>query len=297
MGGVAVAPLLPGLIQHLKGRMQGRRGPSPWQPYRELARLWTRSAVSPEGTTIVYRLAPAIVAASLAMAVLVVPVAGRAPAWPTGHDALVVVGLLALARFALALSSWDTSSGFALMCAARDLTLGVAVEGLLLLVIVIAALPAGSTDLLVAEQRRRGSRHLGGTLPLARGSRLHSRRHRRDRPPAGRQSRHSSRTDHDPRGTPLGVRGPRPRLPAVGGSRPPLGRAGPRLRAVPAPPRILRRPTPRARRRTAGAVCRPWRSSRAGRPRCGSCASPRLMATGAALCLLGLMAWFAGGTL
>jgi formate hydrogenlyase subunit 4 len=148
VGGVAVAPLLPGLIQHLKGRMQGRRGPSSLQPYRELARLWSRSAVAPEGTTIVYRLAPAFVAAALAMAVLVVPVAGRAPAWPTGHDALVVVGLLALARFVLALSSWDTGSGFALMSSARDLTLGVAVEGLLLLVIIIAALPAGSTDLL-----------------------------------------------------------------------------------------------------------------------------------------------------
>ena len=76
----------------------------------------------------------------------------------------MVVGLLALARFALALSSWDTGSGFALMGAARDLTLGVAVEGLLLLVIVIAALPAGSTDLLVAE-RRSGREPPSGQAP------------------------------------------------------------------------------------------------------------------------------------
>jgi formate hydrogenlyase subunit 4 len=157
VGGVAVAPLLPGLIQHLKGRMQGRRGPSPFQPYRELARLWTRSAVSPEGTTIAYRLAPAIVAASVALAVLVVPVAGLSPAWPTGNDALVLVGLLALVRFALALSSWDTGSGFGLMSVARDLTLGIAVEGLLLLVIVLAALPAGSTDLRSLSDAAAGS--------------------------------------------------------------------------------------------------------------------------------------------
>ena len=157
MGGIALAPLFPGLIQHLKGRLQGRRGPSPVQPYRELARLWTRNAVQPEGTTVVYRLAPPLVAASLAMAVLVVPVAGQAPPWPTGHDVLVVVGLLALARFALALASWDTGSGFALMGAARDLTLGVAVEGLLLLVVVIAALPAGNTDLLSLSNAAAGA--------------------------------------------------------------------------------------------------------------------------------------------
>ncbi|MHB8868782.1 MAG: respiratory chain complex I subunit 1 family protein [Thermoleophilia bacterium] len=147
VGGVALAPLLPGLIQNFKGRLQGRRGPSPVQPYRELARLWTRSSVSPEGVSVIYGLVPAVVAASMALALLLVPIGGVSPEWPLGHDALLVVGLLALARFAVAASAWDTGSGFGLMSAARDLTLGVAVEGLLLLVVVLAALPLGSTDL------------------------------------------------------------------------------------------------------------------------------------------------------
>ena len=147
VGGVALAPLLPGLVQHLKGRLQGRRGPSPLQPYRELRRLWSRSIVDPEGTSVMYRLAPLVVVACLAIALVLVPVAGHSPAWPIGHDALVLVGLLALARFALAVASWDTGSGFSLMSASRDLTLGVSVEGLLLLVVVLVALPTGSTDL------------------------------------------------------------------------------------------------------------------------------------------------------
>ncbi|HZJ28825.1 MAG TPA: NADH-quinone oxidoreductase subunit H [Solirubrobacterales bacterium] len=146
-GGVVLAPLLPGLVQSFKGRLQGRRGPSPFQPYRELARLWTRSPVSPEGVSAIYGVVPAVVAASLALALLLVPIGGVSPEWPVGHDALLVVGLLALARFALAASAWDTGSGFGLMSAARDLTLGVAVEGLLLLVLVLASLPLGSTDL------------------------------------------------------------------------------------------------------------------------------------------------------
>ena len=44
--------------------MQGRIGPSPLQPYRELRRLWGKSTFLPEGTTLVYRLAPAVVAAA-----------------------------------------------------------------------------------------------------------------------------------------------------------------------------------------------------------------------------------------
>jgi formate hydrogenlyase subunit 4 len=148
LGGVALAPLLPGVIQHLKGRLQGRPGPSPLQPYRELRRLWGKSRVSPEPRSAVYELAPAVVAASLLVALVLVPIGGRSPAWPVGNDAIVLVGLLALGRFAITLSAWDTGGGFGLMGAGRDLTFAVAVEAVLLLVLVVVALPAGNTDLV-----------------------------------------------------------------------------------------------------------------------------------------------------
>ena len=54
-----------------------------------------------------------------------VPVAERAPALGVGHDALALLGLLALARFALAAASWDVANGFSLMGASRDLTISV----------------------------------------------------------------------------------------------------------------------------------------------------------------------------
>jgi len=146
-GGILLSPLLPGLIQHWKARLQGRRGPSPLQPYRELRRLWGKSAISVEGTSAVYRLAPAVVAASLVAAVLLVPAAERAPNWGVGHDALALAGFLALARFALAASAWDVANGFSLMGASRDLTLSVFVEATLILSLAVAALVAATTDL------------------------------------------------------------------------------------------------------------------------------------------------------
>jgi formate hydrogenlyase subunit 4 len=146
-GVVLLSPLLPGVTQWTKARLQGRRGASPLQPYRELARLWGKSAVDPEGTGPVYRLAPAIVAAVLALAGLLVPVAGHAPGWPVGHDALVLLGLLALGRFALAAAAWDTGNGFALQGASRDLAISVAVEAALVLAIACAALAGSTTDL------------------------------------------------------------------------------------------------------------------------------------------------------
>ena len=147
LGGIVLAPLLPGLVQHWKARLQGRRGPTPLQPYRELRRLWGKSMVDPEGSGPIYRLAPVVVAAALAGAVLVVPVAQSAPTLGLGHDALLLLGLLALARFAIASASWDVSNGFSLMGASRDLTLSVFVEATFILALAVAALTSGTTDL------------------------------------------------------------------------------------------------------------------------------------------------------
>lgn len=147
VAGVGLAPVVPGGVQALKARLQGRRGPGALQPYRELRRLWRRSAVDPVGAGVIYRVTPPLVAAALAVCLLVVPVAARGTSWPVGHDLVLVVALLALARFALAVSAWDTGGGFGLMAAARDLTFAVFGEALLMSVVLLASLPAGSTDL------------------------------------------------------------------------------------------------------------------------------------------------------
>ena len=148
IGAIALAPLLPGTIQTLKARLQGRRGQSPLQPYRVLRRLWGKSAVEPEGTGVVYRLVPPVVAASLLVTLAIVPVGGHSGDFGLGNDVLLLVGVLALARFAATTATWDTGNGFALMGAARDLMLAVFGEALLVLSIALAALPAHSTDLL-----------------------------------------------------------------------------------------------------------------------------------------------------
>ena len=148
IGGLVLSPLLPGLIQHWKARLQGRRGPSPLQPYRELRRLWSKSTVDVAGTTVVYRFAPAVVGACLVAAVGLVPVNAVGPNLGVGHDVIVLVGLLALARFVAAASAWDVANGFSLMGASRDLTMAVFAEATLLLALAVAAVLTGTTNLL-----------------------------------------------------------------------------------------------------------------------------------------------------
>ncbi len=74
----------------------------------------------------------------------------------------MLVGVLALARFALAGAAWDTGSGFALMGAARDLMIAVFGEALLVLALLVAALPAHSTDLPAMSAAAAGWHVWGG---------------------------------------------------------------------------------------------------------------------------------------
>ena len=113
----------PRLVQHSKARLQGRRGPSPLQPYRELRRLWARACIDVAGTSLVYRLAPPVVAAALRRGVLLVPVAGDAPDWGLGHDAARAgrpAGARALRDRRRVVGH---GNGFALLGASRDLTI------------------------------------------------------------------------------------------------------------------------------------------------------------------------------
>jgi formate hydrogenlyase subunit 4 len=157
LAGIVLAPLLPGTIQTLKARAQGRRGASALQPYRMLRRLWGKSAVAPAGSGLAYRVAPALVAACLIAALALLPAAGRPPGLGLGSDAFVLVGLLALARFAVAVAAWDTGNGFALMGAARDLALAVFGEALLVLALLLAAQPAHATDLVAMSAATAGT--------------------------------------------------------------------------------------------------------------------------------------------
>ena len=100
------------------------------------------------GTTVAYRFAPAVIGACLVAAVGLVPASAVGPNLGVGHDVIVLVGLLALARFAAAASTWDVANGFSLMGASRDLTISVFVEATLLLALGVAAVLAGTTNLL-----------------------------------------------------------------------------------------------------------------------------------------------------
>ncbi len=159
---VALAPLVTGYVQKLKARLQCRAGASVLQPYRDLAKLLRKGTVQSDTATPFFRAIPALVLAATVTAAAMVPVlwapAGPRPL-PLG-DAILLVGLLALARFLLAVGALDAGGAFGGMGASREMTIGVLVEPVLMLAVFSVAVAGGTTDLGDLAARR-------GTLALS----------------------------------------------------------------------------------------------------------------------------------
>ena len=128
-----LAPLLPGVINRVKAFFAGRTGPSLLQLYRDLARLLRKGAVFSPTITGLFRLAPTAGLAIALVAVALVPAGGYPALVPFPGDFLLLVGLLALARFILILAALDTGSSFEGMGASREAAFGALSEPALLL--------------------------------------------------------------------------------------------------------------------------------------------------------------------
>jgi formate hydrogenlyase subunit 4 len=144
---VLFAPFLAATIKRTKARLQGRRGPSLLQPYRDLIKWWGKAPLESNVAGPVARHAPVFVLGLTLVAALIVPfAAARAPLAGWG-DLFVVVGLMAAARFAIALAALDAGSAFGGMSSSRDVAISALVEPGLVLALAGAALAAGSSDL------------------------------------------------------------------------------------------------------------------------------------------------------
>jgi formate hydrogenlyase subunit 4 len=147
VGMLAAAPLLRGGIKKLKARLQNRQGPPLLQGYYDLAKLLRKEPVRSDTATWIYAAGPRLYFAAAVAATTFVPVlVAAAPLESTG-GILLLVGTLALGRFALATAALDTGSPFGGMGSSREMTIAALAEPALMLGLFASALAAGSLNL------------------------------------------------------------------------------------------------------------------------------------------------------
>ncbi len=146
-GMLAVAPLLKAAIRKMKARLQNRQGPPLLQGYYDLAKLLGKEPVRSETASWVYVAGPRVYFAAAVAATMLVPVLIAAAPLEAAGGILLLVGTLALGRFALATAALDTGSPFGGMGASRDMTIAALAEPALMLGLFTSALAAGSLNL------------------------------------------------------------------------------------------------------------------------------------------------------
>jgi formate hydrogenlyase subunit 4 len=144
---LGVSPLVGGIMKTLKARLQTRRGPGIFQPYRDLYKLLRKRMIIPETPSWIFTAAPIMVFATATLVGLLVPmITAQAPLSLFG-GVLAVIYLLGLGRFFLALAGLDAGTSFGGLGSSREMTISALAEPAMMLAIFTVALSASSTNL------------------------------------------------------------------------------------------------------------------------------------------------------
>jgi formate hydrogenlyase subunit 4 len=129
------APLYAGVITRAEAVVASRRGPSVFQPYRDLAKLLRKGSAISDQASWVFRGAPFVAFGCYLTVSVIVPVITDTPL-PLAFLADLIGGafVLALASFAISLAGLDTASPYGGLGASRASWIGSMAEPALILV-------------------------------------------------------------------------------------------------------------------------------------------------------------------
>jgi formate hydrogenlyase subunit 4 len=143
-----LAPLLPGIINRVKAWVAGRRGPPVLQLYYDLAKLWRKSVVLSTLASPGFIAAPAVAWVALALAAMLMPLGPAGSAFSFRGDVLLLIYLLALARFCLAWAAMETGSAFEGMGSAREVSYAVLAEAAIITAVLSLSVQTSSVSLV-----------------------------------------------------------------------------------------------------------------------------------------------------
>lgn len=150
---LAIAPFFSGFSRVMRAKMHNRRGPSIFQNYRDIIKLMKRQEVFSEQAGLIFRATPYISLVSMLLIAAILPIFTSNSPFEWVGDLILVVYLYALSRFFFSISGLESGSTFGGMGGRRELLISVLIEPVMLLVLFVMALLAGSTNLGVISTK------------------------------------------------------------------------------------------------------------------------------------------------
>ena len=161
-----LAPLLPGIINKVKAWVAGRRGPPVLQLYYDLARLWHKQVVMSTLASPAFIMGPAVAWVAVLGATMMIPLGPAGATLSFRGDVILMLYLLALARFATTWAAMETGSAFEGMGAAREVSFAVLAEAAMIAAMLTLAVQTGSVSLgtMLMPSKRCPSRGLSASI-------------------------------------------------------------------------------------------------------------------------------------
>lgn len=138
-----LSPLLQGFILKAEERVQRSRGPSIFQPYRDLWKLFHKQSVVPESASWIYFIAPIVAFTAMLLVPILIPVLTDRPLPLSDMGDMLGGGMiLTLGSFAIILAGLDSGNVYGGIGSSRAAMLAILAEPTLILVLVGVSLLA-----------------------------------------------------------------------------------------------------------------------------------------------------------
>ena len=148
------APLYSGVLSRFKEIVQSKRGPSIFQPYRDLWKLFHKDEVISSETTWIFRVTPYLVFVTPVFVTVLIPVLTDYPlAFAFMGDMLAGGFFLGLGGFFAALAAVDTGNPYGPMGASRTRMVGFLAEPVFMIVFFTVSFVAQSTIPYIVQQK------------------------------------------------------------------------------------------------------------------------------------------------
>ncbi len=141
------APAFTGWVRTVKCRMQGRTYAGIFQPYRNIAKLFSKEVILAENASWIFRFTPYIVFGVTVLIGGIIPFISIDLPFAATADVIALVMLFAIIRFFTALAGMDIGTAFGGMGSSREMTISSLAEPAMLMAVFTVSLAANSTSL------------------------------------------------------------------------------------------------------------------------------------------------------
>jgi formate hydrogenlyase subunit 4 len=151
---LAFSPLVAGVLSRLKEIVQSKRGPSIFQPYRDLRKLFHKDEIVSEESSWIFRFTPYIVFVAPIFVTLLIPVLTNYPLFFAFMGDMLGGGfVLSLGGFFAALAAVDSANPYGPMGASRTRMVGFLAEPVFMIVFFTVSFVAGSTIPYIVQEK------------------------------------------------------------------------------------------------------------------------------------------------